>query len=143
MTPAAVRMRVKRGKIKGFHKDGRLLVVLDTAGEQRPKQRANNQAERLLGLPAPSQAELDRLIADNATLNRRLDDVLKLLEREQVLRQQMQGQLTALTDRLALPPPEPGPDPKLQERLASAEQDMSLLKRGVVALIQFVEKTRK
>ena len=146
LSPAAVRMRYRRKKLKGFQKDGRLFILLSGEGEQGGEQGPNRGEPPLRGtdtaLFSTEAPEVARLVAENATLNRRLDSVLQLLEREQVLRQQMQGQITALTERLALPPPS-APSPEIQQRLALAEQNVSLLKRGIVALITFLEKSRK
>jgi hypothetical protein len=51
------------------------------------------------------RAELDRLLRDNGWLHQRLDELMSYQEREQVLRQQMQGTVDRLTDRLSLPAP--------------------------------------
>ncbi len=52
---------------------------------------------------------IDRLRRENEQLNHRVDSLIQMLEREQVLRQQMQGQLDLLMERLTLPPPAPEP----------------------------------
>jgi hypothetical protein len=61
-----------------------------------------------------------------------------MLEREQVLRQQMQVQIEQLTDRRALPAPT-DPDSDVASRLEDTQQQFGLLKRAVVQLVTFLE----
>lgn len=115
ITPDALRMRLRRGKVEGFKRDGHLFIYLPAtpAGEQRraaagpTEQRPNRAAAaRGGGAPAPDagpmsvvvefqKVELDRLLKENVRLNERLDQQLEevrqlrhMLQREQVLRQQ-------------------------------------------------------
>ena len=53
-------------------------------------------------------AKLDRLARDNARLMDRLDTLLQIQEREQILRQQMQSQVIRLTEQVSSAPT--GPD---------------------------------
>lgn len=82
------------------------------------------------------------VLADNTRLNDRLDRLVRMLEREQVLRQQMQGQIERLTDRLALPSPEGGGS-DVASRLEDTERQFGLLKRAVVQLVAFLEKSKQ
>ena len=41
LSPAAVRMRYRRKKLKGFQKDGRLFILLSGEGEQGGEQGPN------------------------------------------------------------------------------------------------------
>lgn len=107
----ALRMRLRRGKARGFKQDGQLFVFLDAdAGETAPSG-STPRTGRGRGQPAgtgPSpgdqawpalieqqRAEVARLVRETERLNARLDqhreevrEMRQMLQREQVLRQQ-------------------------------------------------------
>ena len=87
----------------------------------------------------PTRAEIDRLVADNSRLHEQQNRLLTLLEREQVLRQQLQGQLTDSSGETALiaPPPELS---DLENRLRETEDNFDLLKQAVSQLVRVVEE---
>ena len=110
LTPEAVRMRWRRGKLKGRRDDaGRIFIALEGAAEQRP---GNDRS-------APGQADLvDVLKAQVSDLQRRLDAADQAQSEMRRLLLQSQAQVSDLTQRLALPAPveaegaaepEPGP----------------------------------
>ena len=140
--PAALRMRYKRGKARGFKRGGRLFIELNNRGEQSPEQTEQSPEQE----PGKHVAEngqdiskaFDFMVADNTRLNDRLDRLVTMLEREQVLRQQMQGQIEQLTERLALPAPE-DQESEVVSRLEDTEQQFGLLKRAVVQLVTFLD----
>jgi len=80
----------------------------------------------------------DFMVTENTRLNDRLDRLVTMLEREQVLRQQMQVQIEQLTDRRALPVLV-APDSDVASRLEDTEQQFGLLKRAVVQLVTFLD----
>jgi len=120
ITPDALRMRLRRGKVRGFKRGGRLFVYLDdltnAASEQghgrfgtdaagrrdapvgrRPAGRPAQRAE-LAVVVEFQKIELDRILRENERLNRRIEDLLEELrhlrevqQREQILRQQDQN----------------------------------------------------
>ncbi len=122
----ALRMRIKRGKIRGFKRGGRVFVDLSehpneaqrTATERHPTGRFETKRteDRAPGpVPEPSlplvvefqKVELSRLLRDNARLNQRFDRLMEELshlremqQREQVLRQQDQSLRQQIQDLL-------------------------------------------
>jgi hypothetical protein len=137
ISPDAVRMRFKRQKLRGYKRGGRIFIVLNSGlnkTEQEPE-----QIEHLTEQPVQSGDDgwaklAEHLQAENERLNRRLDDVLDQLKREQVLRQEDQAerremrlQLAVLSERLALPAPaEPKDDTALR---TFGQAILTLLKR--------------
>ncbi len=120
ISPDALRMRIRRGKARGFKRGGRLFVALAedpnasvrSAAEQSEQSSPGQFASAAIGSAGaggpPAQAlpvivefqkiELDRLLRDNTRLNRRLDQLIdelvhlrEMQQREQVLRQQDQA----------------------------------------------------
>jgi len=140
--PAALRMRYKRGKARGFKRGGRLFIELNNQAEQPPEQNEQPPEQKNRKHVAENGQDIskafDFVVVDNARLNDRVDRLVKMLEREQVLRQQMQGQIEQLTDRLALPAPE-AQNSGVASRLEDTEQQFGLLKRAVVQLVTFLE----
>ena len=144
----ALRKRWKRGKVEGYHNtDGRVFIYLDTGG-QEPGQMAGQQSgqmseETLEAVVELQRVELTRLLAENSRLvteagqlNGRIDEMLELQRREQVLRQQIQNQLEGLQERLKLPSPETR---RLESRLNETEGNLSLLKQALWKLVIFLE----
>ncbi|MEE8332760.1 MAG: hypothetical protein V3R85_02845 [Alphaproteobacteria bacterium] len=134
LTTDALRMRFRRGKIKGFRRDGRIFVFLPDGAAAR-----NEQSEHDAPTMFPTRAEIDRLVADNSRLHDQQNRLLTLLEREQVLRQQLQGQLTDSSGETALitPPPELS---DLENRLRETEDNFDMLKQAVSQLVRVVEE---
>lgn len=134
VTTDALRMRFRRGKIEGFRRDGRIFVFLPDGAAAKTE-----QYEQTTAPAAHTSAELDRLVADNTRLHAQQDRLLTLLEREQVLRQQLQGQLTDLSGETSLisAPPEFS---DLENRLRETEENFDLLKQAVSQLVQVVEE---
>jgi hypothetical protein len=119
LTSDALRMRIRRGRVQGFKRDGHVFVYLDgppdpdvrssvrpeqtsrrdrRTTEQARRTEAPNSQQSLAVVVEFQKVELDRLLRDNERLNRRLDQqsqdsrkILEMLQREQVLRQQEQG----------------------------------------------------
>lgn len=144
INPAAVRMRYKRGKLRGFKRDGRIWIVLnnDLNKTEQVTEQSNKTTEQPVQPVDDGWSKLaEHLTAENERLNRRLDDVLEQLKREQVLRQEDQAerremrlQIAALNDRLALPAPgKPGEVEQLRQ-----EQDTALKTFGqaILALLR-------
>jgi len=157
----ALRKRWKRGKVSGYHNaEGRVFINLDTSGQEPGqmagqasgqasmhaddgpdvKQLSEETQEAIIEL---QRVELNRLLAENrrlvddaSQLNGRVDDMLALQKREQVLRQQMQNQLEGLQERLALPTPE---TLRLESRLSETESNFDLLKQAMWKLVIFLE----
>jgi len=144
--PATLRMRYKRGKVRGFKRGGRLFIELNSQGEQSPEQ-SEQPPEQVNGKSVSENGQyiskaFDFMVTDNARLNDRVDRLVTMLEREQVLRQQMQNQIEQLTDRLTLPSPE-GQKSDVDDRLEATEQQFGLLKRAVVQLVAFLERGKR
>jgi len=90
------------------------------------------------------RVELDRLLAEQRRLNDRLDQMLRLQEREQVLRQQMQAALDKLAEQKTIGQTagggHAGPLPQLTERLNRTERKYDTLRRAVGELINLIER---
>ena len=88
------------------------------------------------------RVELNRLLTEQKRLNDRVDKLLELQEREQVLRQQMQASLDRLASQRDGPVlPEPAGDiPLLTDRLNRAEQRFHALRAAVGQLVIALER---
>ena len=138
ITTDALRMRFRRGKVRGFKRGRRLCIELDNRTDQTEQ---TEQLSEHVREQDGAQA-FDFMVTENTRLSDRLDRLVPMLEREQVLRQQMQVQIEQLTDRLALPAPDDqGSD--VASRLKDTEQQFGLLKRAVVQLVTFLEEGKR
>ncbi len=160
ITPDAVRMRFRRGKIKGFRENKRIYIQFEQASEQRAEQSerySEQQAEQSeQGLDALSEqtlevivelqrTELTRILGDNERLNRRVDEMMDLQRRQQVLQQQTQNTLENLSkqlDRLPSPETYTRETRALESRLQETESNFGMLKSGLFALLAFLERKR-
>lgn len=88
------------------------------------------------------RTELTRLLREQQRLNDRVDQLLQLHEREQVLRQQMQASLDNLSAQRALPPPSQGEAPHayLVEKVSRAEGKFTALQSAVGLLVAALER---
>ncbi len=134
----ALRLRLERGEVLGFERDGTSFVyVNDPAAERRfggaaddlPPGLSTGQVDRIPSdgtLPVVvefQKMELTRLLRENERLNTRLDQLFEetrrlrdmqqreqvLRQQEQTLRRQIQETLDRLTSRPALPAPDETP----------------------------------
>jgi hypothetical protein len=104
--------------------------------------------ETLRALVELQRTELNRLLRDHARLNDRIDTLIQLHEREQVLRQQMQASLDQLT-QAQIESSRQGPRlthdatpdmATLQARLERTEHRFSALQDAVGRLIGHIER---
>lgn len=96
------------------------------------------------------RVELNRLLSDQKRLNDRIDVMLQLQEREQVLRQQMQVSLDRLVEQRGVAQPTSAqptsalsmPDdlPLLNDRLDRAERRFQALRTAVGQLVGALER---
>jgi len=138
LTSDALRMRIRRGKAKGFKRGRQVYVWLREATPTPPPAAAPRPAARTAAVSAGARdglplvveiqkEEIGRLIQETERLNLRLDqhleearDLRQMLQREQVLRQQEQSlrhDVQRLLDRLIASPALLGP------RLAAARPE--------------------
>ena len=104
--------------------------------------------ETLQAVVELQRAELNRLLREQSRLNDRIDSLLQLHEREQVLRQQMQASLDRLAlaqaDAAAKPPALTHEDSSevndLRDRLARTEDRFAALQGAVGDLIGYIER---
>ena len=75
-------------------------------------------------------------------MSARIDKLLELQEREQVLRQQMQASLERLAERDTLPATN-GSTARLEARLEDSEGRFKTLLGAVAELVEIVEKRRR
>lgn len=100
------------------------------------------------------RTELSRLLREQSRLNDRIDTLLRLQEREQVLRQQMQASLDRLADaQVAMPDnrsallaaesrtPQQDDMSALERRLERTEGRFSELQHAVGNLVAFIERS--
>jgi hypothetical protein len=147
----ALRMRWKRGKIKGRTVDGRVHINLPsqglTEGSHEPSQ-PTQPSEAISDWVMEKQsielarvkAELDdakRQISDERQrFDNLMQDVRRDRDSEAVLRNQLQQLLGRLEERIALPAPD-------SQRLEKLERENRQLKGGVVSLVDYVAKKVK
>jgi len=91
------------------------------------------------------RTELNRLLSEQKRLNDRIDLLLQLQEREQVLRQQMQASLERLVDQRGSTPATstltmPDEVPLLSDRLDRAERRFRALRTAVGQLVVALER---
>ena len=92
------------------------------------------------------RVELDRLLREHRRLNDRIDQMLRLQEREQVLRQQMQAALDRLAEQRVSSgtnlerPAEPR---QLADRLHRTERRFSALSSAVGQLVSYIEQKER
>ena len=100
-----------------------------------------SEASQLLVIEL-QRTELSRLLREHQRLNDRIDRLLQLHEREQVLRQQMQAALDNLAARQALPSPDRNEPEhaRLVERVTRAEGKYSALQTAVGLLVVALER---
>tara|TARA_R110000803_G_scaffold204314_1_gene270240 strand:+ start:486 stop:980 length:495 start_codon:yes stop_codon:yes gene_type:complete len=147
-TPNALRKRLQRGRIQG-KKDssGKWLVDVGHEGGQsvylsHPKVDIVEEAS-----PPKNQREIELLQSENDKLNERFDklmlvneQLIKQHENEQVLRRDMQTQLTGLTTQLGQLRSEHFP---LLEDKSRLQAEHKSLKGAVMDLIKHISKKNK
>lgn len=84
------------------------------------------------------KTELDRLLRENARLNERLDTLLAMQEREQVLRQELQGLMTAMERQQRIVGRRP-----MAAGAVAAERRNRRLKRALRLLLGAIERDRR
>ncbi len=96
------------------------------------------QAEYLRDIVELQRAELTRLLRENKRLNERVDELIKLQQREQVLRQQIQDAL----DRLSAGNNSSGGayTAQLEEQMRRTEHRFNALRSGVAQLVRSIDR---
>ncbi len=93
------------------------------------------------------QIELKRLLGEHKQLNERIDRLLRLHEREQVLRQQMQAALEKLSEQRAIAGPAVAgtalPAPQIEQRLHRTEAKFAALQNAVGMLVDLIERKQQ
>lgn len=148
---SALRMRWKRGKIKGRTVDGRVYIDLPSQGLTEDSQKPSQPSQPSEAMSdwvmekqsielARVKAELDdakRQISDERQrFDNLMQDVRRDRDSEAVLRNQLQQLLGRLEERIALPAPD-------SQRLEKLERENRQLKGGVVSLVDYVAKKVK
>ena len=142
------RKRSKKSKRSKRSKKARLSKVARQTAQEAQHDQPGADEEPIL--TADTQAvvielqrtELSRLLREQQRLNDRVDRLLQLHEREQVLRQQLQEALDKLAAQRALPPPRQGATDhrRLVERIDRAEGRFSALQSAVGLLVMALER---
>lgn len=96
------------------------------------------QAEYLSDIVELQRAELTRLLRENKRLNERVDELIKLQQREQVLRQQIQNALDRLSNGVAATGN--ADTAKLQEQMRRTEHRFNALRSGVAQLVRTIDR---
>lgn len=98
---------------------------------------SNNELVTVVEL---QRLELNRLLGEQRRLNDRIDKLLHMQEREQVLRQQMQAALERLAEQNSLPDKPTAQQPPLAHHLNRTEQKFKALQIAVGQLVDFIER---
>ncbi len=132
--------RLKRSKKAGLQQGARQSEQ-DQQIDQLGAEMALSEASQIVVIEL-QRTELSRLLREQQRLNDRVDQLLQLHEREQVLRQQMQAALDKLAAQRALPPPRQGEvgNRRLVERIDRAEGKFSALRSAVGLLVAALDR---
>jgi hypothetical protein len=140
----------KRSKRDKSAKKVRAAKLAERSAEPPPEELPEEAPGAGMGLSSESRelvielqrTELSRLLREQQRLNDRVDQLLQLHEREQVLRQQMQAALDKLSAQRTLPPPERAErdQQQLVERVNRAESKFSALQSAVGRLVAVIER---
>jgi len=131
--------RAKRAKKEKQARRAR-RAAREAASEQRGDDGLDLSADSQAVVIEMQKTELSRLLREQHRLNERVDQLLRLHEREQVLRQQMQTALDKLAAQRALPPPDTAGDERLVERVNRAEGKFTALQSAVGLLVAAIER---
>ena len=132
--------RLKRSKKTGLQRGARQSEQ-GQQSDQPGDEIALSEASQLVVIEL-QRTELSRLLREQQRLNDRVDKLLQLHEREQVLRQQMQAALDKLAAQRALSPPRQREvdNRRLVERIDRAEGKFSALRSAVGLLATALER---
>jgi septation ring formation regulator EzrA len=89
------------------------------------------------------QVELKRLLKEHRRLNDRIDQLMQLQEREQVLRQQIQEALDKLADQRLSEVPGRHPVPQIEHHIHRAEARFNALRNAVGRLVIAIEQNER
>lgn len=135
--------RSKRSKKDKQAKRAKRLAQADQLADQpgADEELVLSEASQMVVIEM-QRTELTRLLREQQRLNDRVDQLLQLHEREQVLRQQMQASLDNLSAQRALPPPsqDEAPHAYLVERVTRAEGKFTALQSAVGLLVAALER---
>ena len=105
----AVRKRLKRGALKCEKRGRRVFVLMDPTASKTVQDKAgpasNNESNGLAAVIEAKNEEIARLVGLLERTSDEKDRLFQVVEREQVLRQQQQGQIDQLQARLGAPRP--------------------------------------
>jgi len=138
----------KRSKRSKASKKNRLSKSADQTAPAPQPDRPDADEELVLSEASQmvviemQRTELTRLLREQQRLNDRVDQLLQLHEREQVLRQQMQAALDNLATQRALPPPRhsEAEHERLAGRVDRAEGKFAALQSAVGLLVSALER---
>lgn len=141
------RKRSKKSKRAKRAKKAKLAKRAEQAAPQADQPAADEElvlsGESQMVVIEMQRTELTRLLREQQRLNERVDQLLQLHEREQVLRQQMQTALDSLSAQRALPPPTQQSDAeheRLVGRVDRAEGKFVALQSAVAQLVTVIER---
>ncbi|MHA1600584.1 MAG: hypothetical protein ACTSW2_07140 [Alphaproteobacteria bacterium] len=115
------------------------LTLSDIPG---PHARDGADDSTMSSLVRQQQAELERMVQDNAQLMGRIETLLQIQGREQVLRQQLQNQVDRIDERMKLAPPAGTLDAVRREARAGVTEEIKPVLMAILdALERFNDKT--
>lgn len=138
----------KRSKRNKAEKKNRRSEAVRPVEQAPPQSQADTTSDMVLSDTSQAvvielqRTELSRLLREQQRLNDRVDQLLRLHEREQVLRQQMQASLDQLSARRALPPRSDTASDQdgLAARVHRAEGKFAALQNAVGRLVALLER---
>ncbi len=108
-------------------------------GERTQSMPSGDRLAYLADVVELQRAELTRLLQENRRLNERVDQMVKLQEREQVLRQQMHATLERLSDnRMSLAASRQ--QDRIDDHHAESERKYLALKQSVAHLVTYIQR---
>ena len=105
----AVRKRLKRGALRCERRGRRVFVLMDPTASKTVQDKvghaSKNESNGLEAIIKAKDEEITRLVGLLERTSDEKDRLFQVVEREQVLRQQQQGQIDQLQARLGAPRP--------------------------------------
>jgi len=117
------------------------LDTLTSSDIPGPHMRRDGDSATLPALLSLQHAELDRLVRDNGKLMDRIETLLQIQSREQILRQQLQNQADRISEQMKVPVPTAALEAVRREARAGVTEELKPVLMAILdALERFADK---